>query len=203
VHVTIPLTNFAASPLGGNSSFYEVGIGLTAIGVRGAATVYFDNIQLARRPVRSPDIILNQFNTADEASQWSVVVGLRERRLMPGTPRWTPRRMRIPVRLKVTVDFSLAGCAGDNQFAALRNIFRPWTDRSSPTWSWISFGDPGSPRRAAGDFGFLETGLSQYRLRPGLAPPLDPFPPTRDGFTWILPIDSHRTHDSKPSMASS
>ena len=119
------------------------------------------------------DFVINTFDTAVEASQWS---------------RWWGSAMQTyewdgavdadsnpnSGSLKVTVQFNLAAYGGDNQFAALRNFGS--LDGSQYTNLVMDLlWDPGSPQRSFGDFGYLEPGFrnldfTQDWLRAGAVP---------------------------------
>lgn len=89
--------------------------------------------------------------------------------------------------LKVTIDFNLAGCSGENQFAAVGNF--SLTDGSQYTnlvfdLRW----DPSSPRRASGDFGWLEPGFRNQDFSQNWLPPFAVS--TNEGWLHIvLPIN--------------
>jgi len=54
-NLSIALTDFAATPLAPNSSFYQLGIGMNGDWGDGSAVVYFDNIRLT--PVPEPSTV--------------------------------------------------------------------------------------------------------------------------------------------------
>lgn len=54
-NISVPLTDFAATPLAVNSSFYQLGIGMNGNWGAGSAVVYFDNIRLT--PVPEPSTV--------------------------------------------------------------------------------------------------------------------------------------------------
>jgi hypothetical protein len=103
------------------------------------------------------DIVVDTFDTADTAAQWSRWWGAALQ-----TYEWDGTvdadGSATSGSLKVTVEFDLAAHGGDNQFAALRGF--SLVDGSQYTnLVFDLLWDQSSPRRSFGDFGFLEPGF--------------------------------------------
>lgn len=103
------------------------------------------------------DILVDNFDTADTAGLWSRWWGCATQ-AYAWDATVDANGNANSGSLRATVDFSLAGCGGDNQFALLRSF--SVVDGSQYTnLVFDLLWDPGSPQRPAGDFGFMEPGF--------------------------------------------
>lgn len=115
-------------------------------------------IVVAAGPLQAADdILIDAFDTADGASQWSRWWGSAAQ-----TYEWDATvdadNNASSGSLKVTIGFDIATHGGENQFASIRGINS--TDGSQYTnlvfdLRWA----PSSPQRSGGDFGYLEVGF--------------------------------------------
>ena len=105
-----------------------------------------------------PDLILNTFDTADEAGSWA--------RWWGAAPQVYAHDATVDAAgnpnsgsLKATINFNLATYGGDNQFAVLRSF----PVQNASVYTNLSFDlrwDPDSPKRPSGtDHGYLEYGF--------------------------------------------
>jgi hypothetical protein len=109
------------------------------------------------RAIAAEDIVIDTFDTADTAANWSRWWGAAAQ-----TYEWDGAvdadGSANSGSLKATVQFDLATYGGDNQFAALRS----YTQVNGSQYTNLVFDllwDQASPRRSSGDFGYMEPGF--------------------------------------------
>jgi hypothetical protein len=108
--------------------------------------------------VSAQDYIVNEFNSASEASQWRSFWG--------GAAQTYEFDATKDVNadpnsgsLKVTIQWDLAAHGGDNQFSALTDLPSPINGLSYTNLQMDVFFSPDSPQRPWGDLGRLEYGI--------------------------------------------
>ena len=125
---------------------------------------------------QTPDLVVNTFDSADEAAQWSRWWGAAVQ-TYEFDPTMDASNNAASGSLKATVEFDRTTHGGDNQFAMVGgfadNAVVDGTQYTNLVFDlrW----DPNSPKRVEGDFGFLEIGFrksdfSQLWLTPLTVP---------------------------------
>ena len=109
---------------------------------------------------QTPDLVVNTFDSADEAAQWSRWWGAAVQ-TYEFDPTMDASNNAASGSLKATVEFDRTTHGGDNQFAMVGgfadNAVVDGTQYTNLVFDlrW----DPNSPKRSGGDFGFLEIGF--------------------------------------------
>ncbi|HEX7859471.1 MAG TPA: hypothetical protein VF773_04040 [Verrucomicrobiae bacterium] len=140
---------------------------------------------------QTPDFIVNNFDTEDEAAAWSRWWGAAEQ-TYSFDPTVDANNNAASGSLKVSVEFDRAAYGGDNQFAT-QGAFPENATVDGSQYTNLVFDlrwDPASPKRAGGDFGFLEIGFRKADFSQLWLPSLTVPATAADGWIRVtLPIN--------------
>lgn len=140
---------------------------------------------------QTPDIIVNNFDSVDEATSWARWWGSAFQTYEVDTTVDADANANSG-SLKATIEFDLAAHGGDNQFAFVGSFPENATVDGSQ-YTNLVFDlrwEPTSPTRPGGDFGYLEIGFRRADFTQLWLTPLTVPASAGDGWTRItLPIN--------------